>query len=92
MLDRVTVYQQDPGDWRADTAGDTLPVLQWPERGRYPIFRLDLPAGEIRDVYVRIQHATPAQFPVQLATAAHHSRGCRWNTWAWAPRSARCCC
>ena len=74
VLDRVTVHQQDASGWRADTAGDTLAVRQWPERGRYPIFRLDLPAGEPRDVYVRIQHATPAQFPVQLATAAHHSQ------------------
>ncbi|HYE40293.1 MAG TPA: 7TM-DISM domain-containing protein, partial [Ramlibacter sp.] len=74
ILDRVTVYQQDSLAWRAETAGDTLPVRQWPERGRYPIFRLDLPAGEVRDVYVRIQHATPAQFPVQLVTAAHHSQ------------------
>lgn len=74
VLDRVTVYQQDAFDWRADTAGDTLAVQQWPERGRYPIFRLDLPAGETRDVYVRIQHATPARFPVELVTAAHHSQ------------------
>jgi diguanylate cyclase (GGDEF)-like protein len=74
VLDHVTVFQRDPlGGWRAESAGDTLAVTQWPERGRYPVFRLDLPAGETRDVYVRIRHATPAQVPVQLATAAHQS-------------------
>ena len=74
VLDHVTVYQRDHlGQWRAEHAGDTLPVTQWPERGRYPVFRLDLPPGESRDVYVRIRHATPTQVPVQLATAAHQS-------------------
>ncbi|HVE54164.1 MAG TPA: 7TM diverse intracellular signaling domain-containing protein, partial [Ramlibacter sp.] len=73
VLDRVTVYQQEGGDWRADTAGDTLAVDRWPVRGRYPVFRLDLPPGEVRDVYVRIQHSTPTQFPIELVTALRHT-------------------
>lgn len=73
VLDQVAVFQQDNGQWRAETAGDTLAVNQWPERGRYPVFRLDLPAGQERDVFVRIQHATPAGFPIELVTAAHHT-------------------
>jgi len=73
VLDLVTVYQQDGGQWRSDTAGDTLAVNRWPERGRFPVFRLDLPAGETRDVYVRIQHSTPALFPLELATDTVHT-------------------
>jgi len=72
LLDRVTVYQLEQGQWRAESAGDTLAVNSWPEPGRYPFFRLDLPPGESRDVFVRIQHGTPADFPVELATEAHH--------------------
>jgi diguanylate cyclase (GGDEF)-like protein len=72
VLDHVTVYQSEDDGWRPESAGDTLAVAQWPERGRYPFFRLDLPPGETRDVYVRIQHATPAHFPLQLVTAARH--------------------
>lgn len=73
VLDQVTVFQQDNGQWRADTAGDTVAVDQWPERGRHPFFRLDLPAGQERDVFVRIQHATPAGFPLELVTEARHT-------------------
>ncbi len=73
VLDLVTVYQQDGGQWRAESAGDTMAVGRWPERARYPVFRLDLPAGDPRDVFVRIQHSTPAQFPLDLVTEAHHA-------------------
>lgn len=66
-LDAVTVYQQNErGQWIAQTAGDTLAVATWPEPGRYPHFRLELPPGQPRDIYARIRHFTPANFPVQL--------------------------
>lgn len=73
VLDLVTVYQQVGGEWRAESAGDTLAVNHWPVRGRYPVFLLDLPSGQARDVYVRIQHSTPAQFPLELVTATRHT-------------------
>lgn len=73
VLDKVTVHQQDGSGWRAESAGDTLAVDRWPVRGRYPVFRLDLPPGEARDVYVRIQHSTPTQFPIELVTGTHHT-------------------
>lgn len=67
VLDRVTVYQQDSqGHWQGETAGDTMAVSTWSEPGRYPHFRLDLPRGEVRDVYVRVHHVTATSFPVQL--------------------------
>ena len=74
VLDRVTVYQQDGVRWRAETAGDTLAVASWPERGRHPAFRLDLPHGQVRDVFVRIRHTTAADFPVEFTTEAHHDQ------------------
>lgn len=66
VIDQVTVYQQDDGQWRGETAGDTLAVHRWPAHGRYPVFRLDVPPGEMRDIYLRIQHSTPARFPLEL--------------------------
>jgi diguanylate cyclase (GGDEF)-like protein len=72
-LDHVTVFQRAPGGWAAETAGDTIAVARWAERGRYAFFRLDLPPGETRDVYVRIQHEAAADFPAVLATAAAHN-------------------
>ncbi len=74
VLDHVTVYQQERGRWRGETAGDTVPVASWPEAGRYPFFRLDLPPGQTRDVFVRIRHVTAADFPVLLTTQARHGQ------------------
>jgi diguanylate cyclase (GGDEF)-like protein len=74
-LDRVTVYQQDAkGRWLGQTAGDTMAVSAWPEPGRYPHFRLDLPVGQARDVYVHIRHFTHANFPIQLLTEAAYDQ------------------
>jgi two-component system, sensor histidine kinase LadS len=73
-LDHVTVYQHEAGAWIAESAGDTLAVARWAERGRYPFFRVDLAAGEVRDLYVRIRHTTAANFPVQLSSAASQSQ------------------
>lgn len=70
QLDQVTVYQQEAGGWRAESAGDTLAVAGWPEPGRYPFFRLQLPPDTPRDVFVRIHHVRGTVFPVRLATAA----------------------
>jgi diguanylate cyclase (GGDEF)-like protein len=74
LLDRVTVYQHEDRQWRAETAGDTLAVTQWPEPGRHPSFRLDLPPGQARDVYVRIRHTTSANFPIRLSTEQWHDQ------------------
>ena len=74
MVDHVTVFQAEGKRWRAQAAGDTLPVRDWVEPGRYPSFHMDLPAGEARDVFVRVQHATPSSLPVVLDTAAGYSR------------------
>jgi diguanylate cyclase (GGDEF)-like protein len=74
-LDKVTVYQQDAkGQWLGQAAGDTMAVSAWPEPGRYPHFRLDLPSGQVRDVYVRIRHFTFANFPIQLLTEAAYDQ------------------
>ena len=74
VLDQVTLWQQDArGQWRGQTAGDTIPVNAWPEAGRYPSFRLDLPAGQPRDVYLQIRSLTPTSVPIRLAADAVHA-------------------
>ena len=71
LLDQVTVYQQNErGQWVAHNAGDTLAVASWNEPGRYPHFRLELPQGQPREVYARIKHLTPANFPAELLSQA----------------------
>jgi diguanylate cyclase (GGDEF)-like protein len=73
VLDHVTVWQQDErGRWHSATAGDTVAVRDWPESGRYPVFRLDLPPGQPRDVLVRVRSLTPTSVPLRLAPDAAH--------------------
>ncbi|MBX3589136.1 MAG: diguanylate cyclase [Ramlibacter sp.] len=75
VLDLATVYQKDArGQWQSQTAGDTLAVDAWPEPGRYPFFRLDLPPGQPRDVFVRIRHTTPISLPVVLSAQSAHDQ------------------
>jgi diguanylate cyclase (GGDEF)-like protein len=74
-LDEVTVYQQDPrGQWLSQTAGDMVAVATWPEPGRYPHFRLDLPRGQVSDVYVRVKHLTAANFPIELISESAYDQ------------------
>ncbi len=76
LLDRITLYQQNSaGQWLAQTAGDTTANADWPERGRYPQFHLALGAGQTKDIYLRLHHATPITLPVALVSeATHHHR------------------
>lgn len=74
VLDLVTVFQRQGDRWTAESAGDNLAVDRWPEGGRYPYFRLDLPADRPAEVFARIRHTTSANFPVQLTTAAAHDQ------------------
>ena len=74
-LDSVTMYQQDPGGaWRAQAAGDKLAVASWPERARFPVFRLEVPPGEARDLYFRVAHDARSSIPFRIASAANHGQ------------------
>ena len=74
-LDMVTVYQQDTaGVWQAQTAGDKIAVAAWPEGGRFPVFRLDVPPGEARDIYFRVSHDARSSIPLRVASASNHSQ------------------
>lgn len=76
LIDAVTFFQRDQsGAWVSQSAGDTIAVSKWPEPGRYPRFYLDLPAGETRDFFLRIDHWSPVQAPVRLITdGQYHDR------------------
>lgn len=70
LLDLVTVFQQTQTDgWTSQTAGDTVAVSSWPESGRYAQFHLVLPDSRVHDVYVRIQHVTKVNIPVNVISS-----------------------
>lgn len=74
LLDLVTVFQKTrKNGWASQTAGDTVAVSSWPEAGRYAQFQLALPDDEVHDVYVRIQHATRVNIPVNVIASKARS-------------------
>lgn len=77
FLDSVTLYQNDgKGGFSAQKAGDRIAVSQWPERARYPTFRVNLAQG-VQTLYLQIQSSTPVSVPVVMAKdseANHYSQ------------------
>lgn len=56
--DLISLYHRDAsGRWRVQHAGDRLPVRDWANPDRYPVFGLDARADETVRYWVRIEHA-----------------------------------
>lgn len=56
--DLISLYHRDAqGRWRVQHAGDRLPVRDWANPDRYPVFGLDARAHETVRYWVRIEHA-----------------------------------
>lgn len=73
VMDRVTLYQQDAtGRWFASSAGDLVPVREWPQPGRYPYFRLQLREGGTTDVFLEVRHSATLTLPLRLVTSGAH--------------------
>jgi two-component system, sensor histidine kinase LadS len=69
LIDRVTLYQPHAGAYTAQVAGDRIAVALWPERARYPLFRISLPEGT-QTLYLQIQGSTAANMPIVMASEA----------------------
>ncbi len=70
FIDKVTLYQPNSaGGYTVQSAGDRIAVADWPERARYPLFRLSLPEGT-QTLYLQIQGSTAANIPVVMASEA----------------------
>ena len=75
LLDRITVHQSTvAGKWTRLTAGDTVPVADWPTPGRYAQFRLDTDETGVHDVYVQIQNVANISVPVRISTHSHQTQ------------------
>jgi GGDEF domain-containing protein len=66
-LDKVSVFQRAAdGSWSERTAGDSVEVASWPTPGRYAQFHLLLTDEQVQDIYVRVQHASQVNIPVNV--------------------------
>jgi two-component system, sensor histidine kinase LadS len=75
LLDRITVYQSSAaGKWTQLTAGDTVPVADWPTPGRYAQFNLDIDKSGVHDVYVQIRNVANISIPVRVSTHGYQTQ------------------
>lgn len=74
-VDKVTLYTQAGKGWRAASAGDLLPVSQWPVPHRYPLLPLALAAGSDQTFYVQVQNTTSFSAPLQFVSESYQSLG-----------------
>ena len=75
LLDRITVYQSSAaGKWTSQSAGDTIPVADWPIPGRYAQFNLDMHEGGVHDVYVQIRNVANISVPVRATTHGYQTQ------------------
>jgi two-component system, sensor histidine kinase LadS len=75
LVDRITVYQYaGAGVWKSKTAGDTVPVADWPTPGRYAQFLLDTEESGPHDVYVQIRNVANISVPVRVTTQGHQTQ------------------
>ena len=75
-LDRVSVYQKSgAGGWFRRSAGDLVPVTDWPRMGLYPEFQVRIGAKSTQDIYLQVHNFRGLDLPIRIAdTAAQEQR------------------
>jgi two-component system, sensor histidine kinase LadS len=68
-VNRVTLYARNPqGRWMPSTAGDTLPVADWPLPHRHPLLPLLLSSGPPQTFLVRVENPHSYGAPLQFVS------------------------
>ncbi|HYF19395.1 MAG TPA: 7TM diverse intracellular signaling domain-containing protein [Ramlibacter sp.] len=68
-VNRVTLYAADrQGRWVPSSAGDTLPVADWPLPHRHPLLPLQLQPGEPQTFFVRVENPHSYSAPLQFVS------------------------
>lgn len=71
-INRLDLYTLDlAGQWVGQSAGDMIPVSQWPLPYRYPLLPIALTAEVPTHYLLRISHTEAFSAPVQFANEAH---------------------
>lgn len=65
--DVATLYQRQGAAWGESSAGDRVPISQWPLAGRFASFPLHLEAGEARTLVLRVRNAFPVPVPLRIS-------------------------
>ena len=68
-LDSVKLYQRrESGGWSVQSAGDRLAQDQWSKPGLYPEFDLNLPVGQVQELYLQVRNFKSVSLPLRLAS------------------------
>ncbi|MGV3570951.1 MAG: sensor domain-containing diguanylate cyclase [Ramlibacter sp.] len=68
-VNRVTLYRHDAtGGWVQQTAGDMLPVADWPLPHRFPMLPLAVSAEEPRNYLLRVENAPNFSAPLDFVS------------------------
>lgn len=68
-VNQVTLYAPDRlGQWSPQSAGDTLPVADWPLPHRHPLLPLLLPHNQSQQFYVRIHNPHSFSAPLRFTS------------------------
>jgi GGDEF domain-containing protein len=74
-VNRVTLYTPDTiGQWSPQSAGDTLPVADWPVPHRHPLLPVVVSAEEPRKYLLRVENPHSFSAPLTFVSESHLSR------------------
>ncbi|MDB5871217.1 MAG: diguanylate cyclase [Ramlibacter sp.] len=74
-VDRVTLYTPDStGQWAPQSAGDTLPVADWPVPHRHPLLPVVVSAEEPRKYLLRVENPHSFSAPLSFVSESYLSR------------------
>ena len=74
-VDRATLYTPDgAGQWAAQSAGDRLPVAEWPVPHRHPLLPVQVSAEEPRKFLLRIDNPHSFSAPLSFVSDSYLNR------------------
>ena len=74
-VNRVTLYTPDSiGQWSPQSAGDTLPVADWPVPHRHPLLPVVVSAEEPRKYMLRVENPHSFSAPLTFVSESYLSR------------------
>jgi GGDEF domain-containing protein len=74
-VNRVTLYTPDStGQWVGQSAGDTLPVAEWPVPHRHPLLPVVVSAEEPRKYLLRVENQHSYSAPLSFVSESYLNR------------------
>ena len=74
-VNRVTLYTPDTvGQWSPQSAGDTIPVAEWPVPHRHPLLPVVVSAEEPRKYMLRVENPHSFSAPLTFVSESYLSR------------------